>query len=94
MDEKVRRVLRLTFRTSMNRNRPYGCKLTPEHAEIARKIAEEGIVLLKNENHFFPIEKGRYQKIAVIGENAVKQLSLGGGSSELKPQKKSRRWRA
>ena len=87
LDEKVRRVLRLTFRTSMNRNRPYGCKLTPEHAEIARKIAEEGIVLLKNENHFFPIEKGRYQKIAVIGENAVKQLSLGGGSSELKPQK-------
>ncbi len=49
LDEKVRRVLRLTFRTSMNRNRPYGCKLTPEHAEIARKIAEEGIVLLKNE---------------------------------------------
>ena len=87
LDEKVRRVLRLTFRTTMNRNRPYGCKLTPEHAEIARKIAEEGIVLLKNENHFFPIEKGRYQKIAVIGENAVKQLSLGGGSSELKPQK-------
>ena len=87
LDYKEGVVLRLTFRTSMNRNRPYGCKLTPEHAEIARKIAEEGIVLLKNENHFFPIEKGRYQKIAVIGENAVKQLSLGGGSSELKPQK-------
>lgn len=87
LDEKVRRVLRLCFRTSMNRNRPYGCKLTPEHAAIARQVAEEGIVLLKNDNHFFPIEKGRYQKIAVIGENAVKQLCLGGGSSELKPQK-------
>ena len=86
LDEKVRRVLRLCFRTNMNRNRPYGCKLTPEHSEIARKVAEEGIVLLKNDNHFFPIEKGRYQKIAVIGENAVKRLSLGGGSSELKPQ--------
>ena len=87
LDEKVRRVLRLCFRTNMNRNRPYGCKLTPEHAAIARQVAEEGIVLLKNDNHFFPIEKGRYQKIAVIGENAVKQLCLGGGSSELKPQK-------
>lgn len=87
LDEKVRRVLRLCFRTNMNRNRPYGCKLTPEHADIARRVAEEGIVLLKNENQFFPIEKGRYQKIAVIGENAVKQLSQGGGSSELKPQK-------
>lgn len=87
LDEKVRRVLRLCIRTNMNRNRPYGCKLTPEHAAIARQVAEEGIVLLKNDNHFFPIEKERYQKIAVIGENAVKQLCLGGGSSELKPQK-------
>ena len=87
LDEKVRRVLRLCCRTNMNRNRPYGCMLTPEHAAIARQVAEEGIVLLKNDNHFFPIEKGRYQKIAVIGENAVKQLCLGGGSSELKPQK-------
>ena len=87
LDEKVRRVLRLCVRTNMNRNRPYGCKLTPEHTEIARRVAEEGIVLLKNENHFFPIAPGRYQKIAVIGENAVKRLSEGGGSSELKPQK-------
>lgn len=86
LDEKVRRVLRLNFRTNMNRNRPYGSKLTPEHTATARKVAEEGIVLLKNENYFFPIEKGRYKKIAVIGENAVKKLTEGGGSSELKPK--------
>lgn len=87
LDEKVRRVLRLCYRTNMDRNRPYGCKLTPEHTAIARQVAEEGIVLLKNDNNFFPIEKERYQKIAIIGENAIKKLSLGGGSSELKPQK-------
>jgi beta-glucosidase len=86
LDDKVRRILLLNFRTNMNRSRPYGKKLTPEQKAIALKVAEEGIVLLKNEKNFFPIEKGRNTKIAVIGENAIKKLSQGGGSSELKPQ--------
>lgn len=72
LDEKIRRILRLCFRTNMNRQRPLGRKLTEEHTDIARKVAEEGIVLLKNEKDFFPIRPGRYKKIAVIGENAVK----------------------
>lgn len=84
LDEKIRRILRLCFRTNMNRQRPLGRKLTEEHTDIARKVAEEGIVLLKNEKDFFPIRPGRYKKIAVIGENAVKKLTEGGGSSELK----------
>lgn len=86
LDDKVRRVLRLNFRTNMNRNRPFGRKLTPQHTAVARRVAQEGIVLLKNEKNFFPIPKGRYEKIAVIGENAVKKLTEGGGSSELKPK--------
>ena len=84
LDEKIRRILRLCFRTNMNRQRPLGRKLTEEHTDIAQKVAEEGIVLLKNEKDFFPIRPGRYKKIAVIGENAVKKLTEGGGSSELK----------
>ena len=84
LDEKIRRILRLCFRTNMNRQRPFGRKLTEEHTDIARKVAEEGIVLLKNEKDSFPIRPGRYKKIAVIGENAVKKLTEGGGSSELK----------
>ena len=84
LDEKIRRILRLCFRTNMNRQRPLGRKLTEEHTDIARKVAEEGIVLLKNEKDFFPIRPGRYKKLAVIGENAVKKLTEGGGSSELK----------
>jgi beta-glucosidase len=86
LDEKVRRILRLMFRTSMNRNRPYGSLASPEHAAVARRIAEEGIVLLKNANHFFPVIPTRYKKIAVVGENAVRPLTQGGGSSELKPK--------
>ena len=86
LDEKIRRILRLNFRTNMNRKRPYGSLNTKEHAEIARKVAEEGIVLMKNDNGLLPLIPGKYQKIAVIGENAVKNLAEGGGSSELKPK--------
>lgn len=87
LNDKVRRVLRLNFRTNMNRNRGYGSFSTPEHRNVARRIAEEGIVLLKNQADFFPIPVGKYQKIAVIGDNAVRSLTLGGGSSELKVKK-------
>ena len=55
VDTKVRHILRLMFRTTMNRNRPYGSFKDPAHAEAARRIAEEGIVLLKNEGNLLPI---------------------------------------
>lgn len=84
IDEKIRRVLRLNMRTSMNRNRPWGRMHAAEHAEVARAVAREGIVLLKNKSSMLPITYGK--KIAVIGENATKKLSMGGGSSELKPK--------
>lgn len=84
LDDKVRRILRLTFRTSMNRNRPYGAMNSAEHLEVARKIGESGIVLLKNSNHTLPLKLDKPVKIAVIGENAVKMMTVGGGSSSLK----------
>lgn len=84
IDDKVRRLLKLIFRTKLNPDRPLGSLATPGHAAVARRIAEQGIVLLKNDNGFFPLEKDRYRKILIVGENAVKQLTLGGGSSELK----------
>ncbi|WP_347026793.1 glycoside hydrolase family 3 C-terminal domain-containing protein [Bacteroides ovatus] len=87
LDEKVRRVLRLMFRTVMNRNRSLGSLASPEHAEIARKIASQGIVLLKNADNFFPIPVDRYKRILIVGENATKTLTVGGGSSELKVKK-------
>ena len=87
LDEKVRRVLRLNLRTNMDRNRPYGSFTTPEHDEIAKKVAEEGIVLLKNDKNFFPIPAEKYNKIVVIGENATRKLCTGGGSSNVKVSK-------
>ncbi len=84
LDEKVRRVLRLNFRTNMNRSRPFGSLASPEHADVAREVAENGIVLLKNEKNTLPIPVGKYHKILVVGENATRSLTVGGGSSELK----------
>lgn len=87
LDDKVRRVLRLAFRTSMNPHRPYGSILSPEHYAAARRIGEEGIVLLKNKNGVLPIDPGKAKKIAVVGENAIKMMTVGGGSSSLKVQR-------
>lgn len=84
LNDKVRRILRLMFRTNMNPNRPFGRMNNQEHIDVARKIAGEGIVLLKNEASFFPINASKKITIAVIGENATKALTVGGGSSELK----------
>lgn len=87
LDDKVRRILRLAFRTTMNVDRPFGSMLSPEHYEAARRIGEEGIVLLKNRNAVLPIDLLKVRKIAVIGENAIKMMTVGGGSSSLKVQR-------
>lgn len=84
IDEKVRNILRLTFRTTMNTKRPWGSFATEEHALAGKKIAEEGIVLLQNKNNVLPIQLNKAKKVAVIGENAVKVMTVGGGSSSLK----------
>lgn len=87
LDDKVRRILRLAFRTTMNTSRPWGAILSPEHYEAARRIGEEGIVLLQNEGGLLPINLDKAKKIAVIGENAIKMMTVGGGSSSLKVQR-------
>jgi beta-glucosidase len=84
INNKVRRILRLIFRTTMSADRPFGKFVSPEHSDAARKIADEGIVLLKNDKNLLPVPVGKYKKIAVIGENATKSLVIGGGSSSLK----------
>lgn len=86
LDDKVRRVLRLNLRTAMNPNKPFGSLNSPEHNEAARKIAGEGIVLLKNDDNILPIDLEKTTKILVVGENAIKKMTVGGGSSSLKAQ--------
>lgn len=84
LDDKVRRILRLVFRTNMAKERCFGSFGTKEHAMAGRKIAQESIVLLQNKRNVLPINTNRIKSILVVGENAAKQMTIGGGSSSLK----------
>ena len=84
LDDKARRVLKLIFRTAMNTRKPFGSLNSPEHLAAARRIAGEGMVLLKNDSGALPIDLARTKTIAVVGENAIKMMTVGGGSSSLK----------
>lgn len=85
LNDKASRVLRLIMRTAMNTRKPFGSKNSPDHYAAARKIAGEGIVLLKNDNNILPV-KGK-GKLLIVGENAIKMMTVGGGSSSLKVQR-------
>ncbi len=87
LDEKVRRVLRLFYRTTMKRNKPFGFLCSESHYDAALKIAQEGIVLLKNDRNLLPIDLKTTKRVLVVGENAIKMMTVGGGSSSLKAQK-------
>jgi beta-glucosidase len=83
LNDKVRRILLLELRTNLNSQRPHGSFGTQEHADAGRQIQDEGIVLLKNSRAVLPLGKS-VKHLLVVGENAVKPLTIGGGSSSLK----------
>ncbi len=87
LNDKVRRVLRLFYRTTMNQNRPHGFLCSDSHYATAKQIAEEGIVLLQNNRNVLPINTVKAKRVLVVGENAVKMMTVGGGSSSLKVQR-------
>ena len=89
LDEKVRRVLRLFYRTTMNRQRPHGFLCSDAHYDAARQIANEGIVLLQNKHNVLPIDRQKAKRVLVVGENAIKMMTVGGGSSSLKAQRET-----
>lgn len=101
VDAKVKNILRMMYRLKMigkdAPNRKAGAYNTKEHQEMIRQTAEEGIILLKNEDKILPITSQRLQaevcenmaaprkrKIAVIGHNAEHMHAGGGGSAEIK----------
>ena len=84
LDDKVRRILRTIFRTSMRPEPDYGRFVCPEHYQAARDISAAGVVLLKNDNNTLPLNVPEGGKILLVGENVVKKMVVGGGSSNLK----------
>lgn len=83
VNEKVRRILRVMFSINKFGKRTPGEFNTKEHQQTALKVAEEGIVLLKNEK-ILPLNTEITKSIAVIGDNAIKKHAIGGGSSQIK----------
>ena len=81
LDDKVRRALRLNFRTQLDGN--FGSFASPEHFATSRHIGTQGIVLLKNDGDILPM-KADAKKIVVLGENAIRPMVVGGQSSSLK----------
>jgi beta-glucosidase len=85
LDDKVRRNLRVMFATHfLDADRKSGSLNTAAHQAVARRVAEEGIVLLKNKNHALPLDETKVRTIAVIGENATRLHAHGGDSSGIK----------
>lgn len=89
LDNKVRNVLRLIFRTAMKSDKGFGSLCSDEHYAAARRIGAEGIVLLSNKGNLLPLDPSKPQNILVVGENAVKMMTVGGGSSSLKVQRET-----
>ncbi|MCY9589862.1 glycosyl hydrolase [Paenibacillus chitinolyticus] len=82
LDRAVERILRIIFKY-VDQKKPNAEFDLDEHHRLARHVAGETMVLLKNEDHLLPLAKG--QKLAVIGSFAQKPRYQGGGSSHVNP---------
>jgi beta-glucosidase len=84
LDDKVRRNLRQILTVKAIEGRTPGALNTKAHQATARTVAEESIVLLKNDNDALPLDSKKVKSIAVIGENATLLQAYGGGSARIK----------
>lgn len=84
VDQAVERILNIVFRFEENRDKTAVFDRDKDHEE-AGKVAEETIVLLKNEDNILPLSEDK--KIAFIGEFAQNPRYQGGGSSHINSHK-------
>ena len=89
LDQSVERILELVFKAKEQE------RFTDEmdfesHRNLSRKVAEESVVLLKNEKGLLPITKEKYKKVAVIGAFAREPRYHGGGCTLVNPIRISR----
>ena len=83
LDLTVERILQIVYRFMENRDKEAVFDKEKQH-EFSRKVAEESLVLLKNDG-ILPLKKE--QKIAFIGQYAKKPRYQGGGSSHINSYK-------
>jgi beta-glucosidase len=89
VDRSVHRILRSMFASGTFDDPPERVGVpVQEHAEVARRLAEDGTVLLKNDGGFLPLDPGAVESIAVIGSDADTTATYGGGSTNIAPATK------
>ncbi len=83
IDESLRRLLEAKFRLGLFEN-PYASETQTDavlfneaHQQTALEAAQKSIVLLKNEDHLLPLQKGQYKNVFVTGPNAQNETVLG-----------------
>lgn len=84
IDEAVTRVLHIILRGKENR-RPGTTIDQNTHHALARKVAADSIVLLKNADNMLPLQKEKLHSVALIGHFASKPRYQGAGSSQVVP---------
>jgi len=87
VDDKVRRLLRVLYATGMvdHGNVPVGEPDSASNRELALRVAQESLVLLKNRDNILPLNLQTIKRIAVLGPNAAVAQIGGGGSSTVAP---------
>lgn len=89
LDRAVERILNIVYRFEENRNESAVFDRDKDH-EYAKKVAEETIVLLKNEDGLLPLSEK--EEIAFIGKYARQPRFQGGGSSHINSHKVTGAW--
>lgn len=86
IDDCVRRILEMKFILGLfddpyrylDTEREKSTLMKPEFLETARNAVRKSVVLLKNENNYFPLDKNKVQTVALIGPMVKNQKSLNG----------------
>jgi beta-glucosidase len=86
LNDKVRRILRVMMRFGFFDHPPATAPIDYNtQAQIGRRVAEAGVVLLKNEGSMLPLDLNGLKSIAIIGPYADRATSGGGGSARMSP---------
>ncbi|MBC3888527.1 glycosyl hydrolase [Acetobacterium paludosum] len=87
LNEMVERLIRFSFLAKENRrNFPSPTEIEQKgHHQIAKLVALESMVLLKNDDNILPIDRQKIKKLAVIGSMAFDPRYQGSGSSKINP---------
>ncbi len=86
LDDMVHRILRSEFAAGLFDNPPaHQVPNIFQNLETAQRLAEQGIVLLRNANGLLPLGLDRIRSVAVIGSHADAGVLSGGGSAQVDP---------